>query len=194
MGEPSDQQLISDAQRGAVDSAAAFDLLVLRYQDRLVHSLEHSFGSREDALDAAQQAFLLAWRQLSRFRGESGFYTWLYRIARNAAISSARSRRPTGSLDQLTEAGLAEPVDEGAAGGPGAALELDEEVQRLRRALAQVPQDFREVLVLKDIDELSYEQISELLGIPLGTVRSRLFRARQDLLERMQRLERDQDQ
>lgn len=105
-----------------------------------------------------------------------------------------RSRRPTGSLDQLTEAGLAEPVDEGAAGGPGAALELDEEVQRLRQALAQVPQDFREVLVLKDIDELSYEQISELLGIPLGTVRSRLFRARQDLLERMQRLERDQDQ
>lgn len=85
-------------------------------------------------------------------------------------------------------------MDEGAAGGPGAALELDEEVQRLRQALAQVPQDFREVLVLKDIDELSYEQISELLGIPLGTVRSRLFRARQDLLERMQRLERDQDQ
>ncbi len=192
MGEPSDQQLISDALRGTADSAEAFDLLVLRYQDRLVHSLEHSLGSRADALDAAQQAFLLAWQQLSKFRGDSGFYSWLYRIARNAAISSVRRRRPAGSLDQLTEAGLAEPVDQGTAGAPGAALELDEEVQRLRQALRQVPQDFREVLVLKDIDEMSYEQISELLGIPLGTVRSRLFRARQDLLDRMQRLERDQ--
>jgi RNA polymerase sigma-70 factor (ECF subfamily) len=191
VGEPSDRQLISDALQGAAGGAAAFDVLVLRYQDRLVHSLEHSLGSREDALDAAQQAFLLAWRQLSKFRGESGFYSWLYRIARNAAISNARRRRPVGSLDQLTEAGLAEPADQGVKVTPGAAMEVDEEVQRLRQALAQVPQDFREVLVLKDIDDMSYEQIAELLGIPAGTVRSRLFRARQNLLERMQRLERD---
>lgn len=191
MGQPSDQQLISSALQGGTDAAAAFDLLVLRYQDRLVHSLQHSLGSRDDALDAAQQAFLLAWQQLSKFRGDSGFYSWLYRIARNAAISGVRRRRPVGSLDQLGESGGTEPAEQGTAAHPGAALELQEEVQRLRQALSQVPQDFREVLVLKEIDEMSYEQIGELLGIPTGTVRSRLFRARQDLLERMQRLERD---
>jgi RNA polymerase sigma-70 factor (ECF subfamily) len=191
VGQPSDQQLISSALQGGTDAAAAFDLLVLRYQDRLVHSLQHSLGSRDDALDAAQQAFLLAWQQLSKFRGDSGFYSWLYRIARNAAISGVRRRRPVGSLDHLSESGGAEPAEQGTAAHPGAALELQEEVQRLRQALSQVPQDFREVLVLKEIDEMSYEQIGELLGIPTGTVRSRLFRARQDLLERMQRLERD---
>jgi len=191
VGEPSDQQLISSALQGGTDAAAAFDLLVLRYQDRLVHSLQHSLGSREDALDAAQQAFLLAWQQLSKFRGDSGFYSWLYRIARNVAISGVRRRRPVGSLDQRSESGGAEPAEQGKAAHPGAALELQEEVQRLRQALAQVPQGFREVLVLKEIDEMSYEQIGELLEIPTGTVRSRLFRARQDLLERMQWLERD---
>jgi len=190
VGEPSDQQLISSALQGGADAAAAFDLLVLRYQDRLVHSLQHSLGSREDALDAAQQAFLLAWQQLSKFRGDSGFYSWLYRIARNAAISGVRRRRPVRSLDQLSESGAAEPVQQGSQ--PGAALEQQEEVQRLRQALAQVPQDFREVLVLKEIEGMSYEQIGELLEIPTGTVRSRLFRARQDLLERLERLERDQ--
>lgn len=190
MGEPSDQQLISSALQGGADAAAAFDLLVLRYQDRLVHSLQHSLGSREDALDAAQQAFLLAWQQLSKFRGDSGFYSWLYRIARNAAISGVRRRRPVRSLDQFSESGVAEPVQQGSQ--PGAALEQQEEVQRIRQALAQVPQDFREVLVLKEIEGMSYEQIGELLEIPTGTVRSRLFRARQDLLERLERLERDQ--
>ncbi len=185
MIEQSDQQLIAAALGGAVE---AFDDLVRRYQDRLVHSLEHSVCSREDALDAAQRAFLQAWRQLSKFRGESGFYSWLYRIARNEVISEVRRHRPAVSLEQLTETGIGELVDGSRSAIPGAGLFLSEEIASLRQAMAQIPQDFREVLVLREIDELSYEEIGELLGIPTGTVRSRLSRARQELLERMQRL------
>ena len=102
MCELSDQQLIDATLAG---DRTAFDKLVIRYQDRLVHSLEHSLGSREDALEIAQQAFVLAWRKLRSFRRESGFYSWLYRIARNVAISRIRRRDiRSGSLNQLQDA------------------------------------------------------------------------------------------
>ena len=134
MIEQSDQQLIAAALGGAVE---AFDDLVRRYQDRLVHSLEHSVCSREDALDAAQRAFLQAWRQLSKFRGESSFYSWLYRIARNEVISEGRRHRPAVSLEQLTESGVSELVDGSRSAVPGAGLELSEELASLRQAMAQ---------------------------------------------------------
>lgn len=185
MDERSDQELIELTRSG---ETAAFDLLVRRYQERLVHSLEHLLSSREDALDIAQQAFLLAWRKLSSYRGESSFYSWLYRIAVNAAAS--HFRRPTvsaGSLDQLHDVGGIELSDRRVPSGPGQSLEQDEEIQRVRQALQQVTEEFRQPLILREIEGFSYEQIAEILGIPSGTVRSRIFRARQELMERLDR-------
>ena len=162
MDSSSDLQLITMTLQG---NPRAFDDLVRRYQDRLVHSLEHVLNSREDALDVAQQAFVLAWQKLSSFRGDAGFYSWLYRIARNVAISQ---------------------------NAPGHAMEQAEQVRLVQEALKKIADEFRQPLVLKEIDGFSYEEIGEILDIPLGTVRSRIFRARQELIERLQRVMKDE--
>lgn len=186
MDRTSDASLIQESLEG---DSAAFDQLVLRYQQRLVHSLEHSYGSREDALDIAQQAFVLAWRKLSTFRGDSSFYSWLYRIARNAAATRRRKKRvQSGSLEQLADTGGFHPVDDNDSTAPGHRLEQSEDVAAVRTALQQLAEDFRAPLVMKEIDGFSYEEISQILNIPMGTVRSRLFRARQEMAERLTRL------
>ncbi|MEY2727459.1 MAG: Sigma-24 [Planctomycetota bacterium] len=188
MDQPSDLQLINQALQG---ESRAFDQLVRRYQDRLVHSLEHSLCPREEALDAAQTAFLQAWTRLSTFRGESSFYAWLYRIARNAAITRRRKTSPTGSLNQLREDSGFEPADSPQHSAPDLPLEQDENIARVRQALSALAEEFRQPIVLREIDGLSYEEIANVLDIPLGTVRSRIFRARQELMERLERLERE---
>ncbi len=185
MDKPSDLILIQDALAG---SSAAFDQLMVRYQDRLVHSLEHSLGSRDDALEVAQQAFIQAWRRLSTFRGESAFYSWIYRIARNVASShNRRQRLRTTSLESFTDATGFEPVDARQSAIPDHELEKAEQLQAVQLALQQIPEDFRQPLVMKEIDGFSYEEIAQVLDIPLGTVRSRIFRARQELAERLKR-------
>ncbi len=190
MDSLSDLQLIEATLQG---NPRAFDDLVRRYQDRLVHSLEHVLGSREDALDVAQQTFVLAWRKLSSFRGESSFYSWLYRIARNVAVSEARRQHlRTGSLDQLQDAGGFEPADSHLQTVPEHALEQAEQVHLVQEALRKISEEFRRPLVLKEIDGFSYEEIAQILDIPLGTVRSRIFRGRQELIERLQRILKDE--
>jgi RNA polymerase sigma-70 factor, ECF subfamily len=185
----SDATLIEESLHG---DSHAFDQLVLRHQSRLVHSLEHSLGSRDDALDIAQQAFVLAWRRLSTFRGDAGFYSWLYRIARNAAITHGRRKRHrAGSLDQLAESAGYQPIDANTASDPAHRMDQSEDVTAVQIALQQLADEFRIPLVMKEIDGFSYEQISEMLDIPLGTVRSRLFRARQEMAERLTRILRD---
>ena len=157
-----------------------------------MHSLELALNSREDALDAAQQAFVLAWKKLSTFRRESGFYSWLYRIARNVAISGIRQQRiESGSLDQLHEAAGFEPADGNSQSAPEHALQQFEEINLVQNALQEIPEEFRQPLVLKEIDGMSYEEIAKILDIRLGTVRSRIFRARQELIAKLQRLSRD---
>jgi RNA polymerase sigma-70 factor, ECF subfamily len=189
VSEQTDQQLIQQTVGG---DRSAFNALVQRYQDRLVHSLEHALGSREEALDVAQQAFLLAWRKLSTFRQESGFYSWLYRISRNVAISRARRQKPgSGSLEHLQEAGGYEPIDRHPESSPERPLEQSEQVRLVQDALRRIAEEFRQPLVLKEIDGLSYEEIAGILDIPLGTVRSRIFRARQELIEHLQRTMKD---
>ena len=186
MDSPTDLQLIEKTLQG---DSRAFDELVRRHQDRLVHSLEHAFGSREDALDVAQQAFVLAWQKLSSFRREAGFYSWLYRIARNVAIS--RVRRPqlsSSSLEYMHDAGGFELTDQNQQSTPEHALDQAEQVKLVQEALKQISEEFRQPLILKEIDGLSYEEIAEVLEIPLGTVRSRIFRGRQELMERLQRV------
>ena len=191
MNSPSDLQLIDATLSG---DTRAFDELVRRYQDRLVHSLEHALGSRDDALDVAQQAFVLAWKKLNSFRREAGFYSWLYRIARNVAIS--RMRRPkisSGSLDHLHEAAGFEPADAHSESVPEYAMLQAEQIQMVRTALQEIAEEFRQPLVLKEIDGLSYEEIARIIDIPLGTVRSRIFRARQELIAKLQRHSKEQE-
>lgn len=185
MDSVTDQSLIEQAIAG---NDRAFEQLVYRYQDRLTHSLEHTLGSREDALEIAQQAFVRAWQKLSTFRGDAQFYSWLYRIARNIAASRARQNRlPTGSLEAWSATSGLEPIAN-PADSPTAPMEQNERIQAVRTALQQLPEEFRQALVLKEIDGFSYEEISQILDIPMGTVRSRIFRARQELTERLKRI------
>jgi RNA polymerase sigma-70 factor (ECF subfamily) len=156
--------------------SAAFGRLVGLYQDRLYNSLLRVVGSADDAADVVQDAFVQAYVKLDTFRGSSAFYTWLYRIAFNLAISRARRERKTTSLDTLKTAAGAEPVDGQPA--PEANLEQNEQVAMVHAALAQLSTEYRTILVLREIDGCRYEQIAEILGLPVGTVRSRLFRAR----------------
>jgi RNA polymerase sigma-70 factor (ECF subfamily) len=186
LDEQSDISLIECTLEG---NQQAFEQLVLRYQRRLVGSLQHLLGDADDALDVAQQTFLLAWSKLSSFRGESAFYSWLYRIARNVAHSEKRrSRIQTSSLEYMIESGGSEPV---GAATPSHAGEADEHIEAVRNALMQIPEEFRQPLILKEIDGLSYDEIHSILGIPTGTVRSRIFRARQELAVRLKRELRD---
>jgi RNA polymerase sigma-70 factor (ECF subfamily) len=175
-----DAQLIGRTLAG---EPAAFGQLVLRYQDRLYNSLVRVLGSAEDARDAVQDAFVQAFVKLETFRGSSAFYTWLYRIAFNQAMSHARRQRPTRSLDdERTDRGH-EPVD--SQPPPDARLDASERAAQVHRALAALSAEYREVIVLREIDGCKYEQIAEILELPIGTVRSRLFRARLELRDRL---------
>jgi RNA polymerase sigma-70 factor, ECF subfamily len=179
-----DQQLIDDCLAGQTE---AFGLLVERYQHRLFGSLVHVTGSTEQAQDIAQDAFVHAFEKLSTFRGQSAFYSWLFRIALNAAVSARRkTRRVTGSIDAIREATGDEPVDGRPSAAPENASDVGDRQRLVRRALAQLPEEYRTALVLKEMDDLKYEEIADLLGVPLGTVRSRIHRARQELRARLQ--------
>ena len=159
-----------------------------------MHSLEHALGSRDDALDVAQQAFVLAWQKLNSFRREAGFYSWLYRIAHNVAVS--RIRRPkisSGSLNQLHEAAGFEPADPHGESAPEFAMLQAEQIQMVQTALQEIAEEFRQPLVLKEIDGFSYEEIAKIIDIPPGTVRSRIFRARQELIAKLQRHSKEQE-
>jgi RNA polymerase sigma-70 factor (ECF subfamily) len=179
-----DKTLIENALTG---SDSAFEQLVLRYQDRLVRSIFLLTGSMEESLDIAQQAFLLAWQKLSSFRGDSAFYSWLSQIARNLVFSESRrtrNRARSVSLDNLSDhhQALIEPETENTDH-----LDREEQIQAVRDALLQIPEIFRQPLILKELEGLNYEQIHEVLNIPIGTVRSRIFRARMELTERLKR-------
>jgi RNA polymerase sigma-70 factor (ECF subfamily) len=177
---PDDATLIERSRAGEPD---AYGELVVRYQDRLYNTLLRVCGESEEARDVTQEAFVQAFVKLDSFRGNSAFYTWLYRIAFNTAISRRRRRKPTSSLDEAREAAGVEPVDPDAR--PEANLEREEQAIQVRAALATLSEEHRSVLVLREIDGRDYETIGEMLDIPVGTVRSRLHRARMQLKEEM---------
>jgi RNA polymerase sigma-70 factor (ECF subfamily) len=162
---------------------AAFGRLVGLYQDRLYNSLLRVVGSAEDAGDIVQDAFVQAFVKLDTFRGSSLFYTWLYRIAFNLAMSRARRERKTASLDGMKALVGSEPVDGQPA--PDANLEQREDIEMLHAALAELSTEYRTILVLREIDGCRYEEIAEILDLPVGTVRSRLFRARMALRDEL---------
>jgi RNA polymerase sigma-70 factor (ECF subfamily) len=157
----------------------AFGVLVTRYQDRLYNMLVCVTGSAEEARDVAQEAFIRAFVNLATFQRSAGFYTWLFRIAFNLRIGHKRREQRHRTWQQQTW----EQGQRSSVGGhdPSASLESSECVQRVRTAINRLADDHRDVLLLREIEGCCYEEISRILGVPLGTVRSRLHRARAQL-------------
>ncbi len=174
-----DQQLVAKVQKG---DARAFDMLVLKYQHKILGLISRYVNDADEVQDVAQEAFIKAYRALPNFRGESAFYTWLYRIAINTAKNHlvSRSRRPPGSDIEVEDA----EYFEGAGAlrdieTPESALFGEELKQVVERAIRDLPDDLRTAVTLREFDGLSYEDISEIMNCPVGTVRSRIFRARE---------------
>lgn len=173
-----DNGLIAACLAGRTD---AFGQLVARYQDRLFNTVIRLLGNAEDARDVVQEAFLSAYQSLHSFKGDSLFFTWLYRIAVNTAISYKRKQKVLLRLHQGEEGGGLEPADPSEAARPDHALEMAEEERRVHEALARLSVEHRTVLVMKDLEGQKYEEMAEVLGVPIGTIRSRLHRARLEL-------------
>ncbi len=161
-----------------------FGQLVHKYQNRLYSSMVQITRSEPEAEDVVQDAFVLAFSKLHSFKGSSAFFTWLYRIAYNVAITRIRRRRPTISLQGADEQSRLDFPDLGPA--PDAGLRRDEDAALLHAALDRLSQEHRAILVLREMEELEYDAISEILDLPVGTVRSRLHRARGRLWELLQ--------
>ena len=176
-----DSQLIAETLAGKPE---AFGRLVTKYQDRLYNTVVHVVRHEHDARDIVQDAFVQAFVKLDGFRQSSAFYTWLYRIAFNVAVTHHRKRRPMLSVEQVRENSGQEPVD--PALEPIERIEQDERVSQVREAIAQLDEEFRSVLVLREIDGCCYETIAEILELPIGTVRSRLHRARLRLRDQLE--------
>ena len=178
-----DDQLIQATLGG---SREAFGHLVRKYQDRLFNGMVQITRDPVEAEDVVQEAFINAFTKLSSFRGKSAFFTWLYRIAYNVAISRMRKKKPTVSLGGQDESkALQLPGDEPA---PDAGMQSEEQAKQLMQALGCLSEEHRSILVLREMDELDYEAISEILDLPIGTVRSRLHRARSQLNEQLEKI------
>ena len=182
-----DQQLITAFVENGDDGA--FGELVVRYQDRIVNSFTKILKSHEEACDVAQEAFLQAYRKLHTFRSEAKFSTWLFRIAMNKSISRQRKqKRETVSLDAVRDLSGKDAVDSNPSASPSANLEREDRQQLVQKALNELSEEYRTIIVLQTIEGLSYEEISSILECPVGTVRSRLHRARLELRDRLERL------
>lgn len=174
-----DQALVERVQRG---DKKAFDVLVLKYQHKVGNLISRYIRDSSEVLDVTQEAFIKAYRALPKFRGESAFYTWLYRVAINTAKNhlAAQARRPPG--DDI-EADMAEQMDMGSPLKEYATpenLALQREIAHtIQKALDQLPEDLRTAITLRELEGLTYEEIAQAMECPIGTVRSRIFRARE---------------
>ncbi|MBJ6138281.1 RNA polymerase sigma factor RpoE [Marinobacter litoralis] len=172
-----DLQLVRKVRHG---DRAAFDLLVVKYQSRVASIISRYVYDSHEVMDLAQETFIKAFRAIDRFRGDSAFYTWLYRIAVNTAKNhlEARGRRPQASADSSE----AENYDDGRrlrdVASPEKLLQKDQLQKALAEAIAALPEELRSAFLLREYDGLSYEDIARILECPIGTVRSRIFRAR----------------
>ena len=173
-----DRRLIAEVLAG---NSAAFGELVVRYQDRLFNVAYRVLDNADDAADVVQDVFVNAYTSLKSFKGDSELFTWLYRIAFNTAISFKRRRRGMVRIDGHGDEGGIDPEDRSTDTAPEAGMERGEDERVLADAMAKLSPEHRSVLVLKDIDGLKYEEIAEVMGVPIGTVRSRLHRARLEL-------------
>lgn len=189
MGERTiDQALIERVQKG---DKAAFDVLVLKYQNKIIKLVNRYVRDPDEAMDVAQEAFIKAYRAVDRFRGDSAFYTWMYRIAINTAknhlVASGR-RPPTGDIDAQD----AEQY-EGAVGlkeydTPEHLILRDEIQTTIAKAIDELPEDLKTAITLRELEGMSYEEIAQTMECPIGTVRSRIFRARDAIDTKLQPL------
>jgi RNA polymerase sigma-70 factor (ECF subfamily) len=183
-----DQQLVERVQRG---DKRAFDLLVIKYQHKVLAVISRFVRDHSEAQDVAQEAFIKAYRALPNFRGESAFYTWIYRIAINTAKNYlvARNRRPPTTDVEIDDA----EFFDGNSGmhemnTPEHNVLTDELQKVIESAFADLPVDLRTAVTLRELDGLSYEEIAEVMECPVGTVRSRIFRAREAIDKRIKPL------
>ncbi len=186
-----DQQLVERVQKG---DKRAFDLLVIKYQHKVLAVVGRLIRDHAEAQDVAQEAFIKAYRALPNFRGDSAFYTWIYRIAINTAKNYlvARNRRPPTSDLEVEEAEFYsgnEAIHE--MNTPERNLLRDELQSTIEQAFADLPRDLRTAVSLRELDGLSYEEIAEVMECPVGTVRSRIFRAREAIDKRIKPLVED---
>jgi len=184
-GAPADDEIVRRAQAGDHD---AFRMLVERYQGRAFGLALRVLRNEEQAKDAVQDAFLKAYRSLDRFEGRAGFYTWLYRIVMNQCLDRKRrdkSDREVEWNDEILDSSESAAAPAGLE-APDVAIERSEIRQAVARAIDALPEDARRTIQLREIDGLSYKEIAEAMGIPKGTVMSRLHYARQRLRELLQ--------
>ncbi len=177
--DSSDAELVARVQKG---DKKAFDILVRKYQHKLAKLISRYIQDPSEVLDVSQEAFIKAYRALPKFRGDSAFYTWLYRIAINTAKNHlvAQGRRPQ-SVDIDAEEGVrVESIPKLRENATPERLILRDEIgDVIFQAIEELPEDLRTAITLRELDGLSYEEIAEVMGCPIGTVRSRIFRARE---------------
>jgi len=183
-----DQKLVERVQRG---EKQAFDVLVLKYQQKVANLISRYVRDSGEVMDVTQEAFIKAYRALPNFRGESAFYTWLYRIAINTAKNylAAQGRRPPS--DDI-EAESAEQLDAGVRlkefGTPENLLLREEIASTIKEAIDDLPEDLRTAITLRELEGLSYDEIAKAMDCPIGTVRSHIFRAREAIDKRLEPL------
>lgn len=190
--QESDQQLVERVQQG---DKHAFDLLVSKYQQRILNLVGRFVRNPNDAMDVTQEAFLKAYRALPKFRGDSAFYTWMYRIAVNTAKNylAVQSRRPMEAdqdydeIEQIDSSGVLR--DQAT---PERMLLRDEIQDTVIRAIEELPEDLRTAITLREVEGLSYEEIADVMECPIGTVRSRIFRAREAIDKQLKPLVSDE--
>lgn len=167
------ENIIARARRGDAD---AFEQLVVAYRDQVFRLALRMCGNEADADEVAQEAFLSAWKALPNFRGDSRFSTWLYQLTSHAAIDLMRRKKRQIAAEDITEVSAPDP-----APGPQQQAEQSETRQAVRDAMAQLSPEYRQIVVLRFLQELSYEEIGAVLKLPPGTVKSRLNRAKAQL-------------
>ncbi|MBQ3100110.1 MAG: sigma-70 family RNA polymerase sigma factor [Clostridia bacterium] len=169
------------ARRAAKGDPAAFEEIVDKYQHMIYNLCLSKLRSREDALDVSQDTFLCAYRAISSFRGESKLSSWLYRICLNCIADRQRKKTPTVSIEKDEDGVGFEIPDTSESSDPQRSLEKSEKIRAVRQAIDALPDESRVIVVLREYENLSYQEISDMLGIEVGTVKSRLNRAREKI-------------
>ena len=181
-----DQQLVERAQRG---DKQAFELLVVKYQRKLERLLSRVIRDPAEIEDVAQEAFIKAYRALPNFRGDSAFYTWLYRIgintAKNYLIALGRRAPTSTEFDSEEAEGFEDAAGLRDINTPESELASKQIAQTVNDAIAALPEELRTAITLRELDGLSYEEIAQIMSCPIGTVRSRIFRAREAVAEKL---------